>query len=129
MGGRSSGRRRRAGVRLLAPVVAAVAGLSACSSGGSTGAAGGSPIVIGGTSDLSAQFSTNGRGLQAGLQIAVDAVNKDGGIGGRQVKLVFLDDAAQVSRGVANATQLITQEGAIVIAGHLLSNVCKATSR
>jgi branched-chain amino acid transport system substrate-binding protein len=126
MGGLSSGRRRRGGSRLLAPVVAAVVGLSACSSGGSTGATSG-PIVIGGTSDLSAQFSTNGRGLQAGLQIAVDSINKSGGIDGRQLKLVFLDDAAQVSRGVANATQLITQEGAVVIAGHLLSNICKAT--
>jgi len=112
---------------LLGALAVVAVGLTACSSAGASGGPGGAPIVIGGTSDLSAQFSTNGRGLQAGLQIAVDAINKRGGIDGRPLKLVFLDDAAQVSRGVANATRLVTQEGAVVIAGNLLSNVCKAT--
>jgi branched-chain amino acid transport system substrate-binding protein len=107
-------------------LTAAACSSSTTTGSGSGGSSGKAAIVIGGTSDLSAQFSANGRGLQAGLQIAVDAINKQGGINGHQLKLTFLDDAAQVSRGVANGTQLVNQANARVIAGFLLSNVCKA---
>jgi branched-chain amino acid transport system substrate-binding protein len=99
----------------------AVLALTGCGAG-----AGNKKITIGAMSDLSAQFSANGRGLLSGLRIAVHAINDHGGIDGKQVKLVFLDDTAQVSRGVADATRLIGQERATVIAGFLLSNVCKA---
>jgi branched-chain amino acid transport system substrate-binding protein len=110
--------------QLTAVVAIGALAMTACSSGGSS--SGSRTIVVGGTSDLSAQFSTNGRGLQSGLQIAVDAINKRGGVDGHKLKLVFLDDAAQVSRGVANGTRLLNQDKASVIAGFLLSNVCKA---
>jgi branched-chain amino acid transport system substrate-binding protein len=117
--------RGRRSLALLTIAVATASVATACSSSSAGGGSGGS-ILIGGTSDLSGPFSTNGRGLQSGLQIAVDAVNRQGGINGKKLKLTFLDDAAQVSRGAANGTRLINQHHATVVAGFLLSNVCKA---
>jgi branched-chain amino acid transport system substrate-binding protein len=119
--------RRRRSLVLLTAAVAAAGVATACSSGSASTGSGG-PILIGGTSDLSGPFSTNGRGLQSGLQIAVDAVNRQGGISGKKLKLTFLDDAAQVSRGGANGTLLINQNHVSVVAGFLLSNVCKAVA-
>jgi branched-chain amino acid transport system substrate-binding protein len=117
-------RRRGNALRMTALGICMALAVSACSSGASDGSGG--SIVIGGTSDLSGPFSTNGRGLQAGLQIAIDATNKSGGIDGKKLKLEFLDDQANVSRSVANGTRLVNQNGARVIAGFLLSNTCKA---
>lgn len=131
--------RRRGGrsVRLIAIAVvatAAAAGLVACSGGSSpsgSGSGSGSssnkdPYVIGFTSDFSSNFGYLGLGLKAGLNAYWDAINKQGGINGHPVKMIALDDDSQVNRGVANVTQLITQDHAIAIAGVMYSVICSA---
>ena len=84
------------------------------------------PYVIGFTSDFSSNFGYLGLGLKAGLNSYWDAINKQGGINGHPVKMIALDDDSQVNRGVANVTQLTTQDHAIAIAGVMYSVICSA---
>jgi branched-chain amino acid transport system substrate-binding protein len=129
---RSSGRSVK--FLTIAAVTAAASVLAACSSSGSSSASGSGsasnaskePYVIGFTSDFSSNFGYLGLGLKAGLDSYWDAINKQGGINGHPVKMIALDDDSQVNRGVANVTQLTTQDHAIAIAGVMYSVICSA---
>jgi len=91
--------------------------LAACSGGSSGGssstspsatAAAKSPILIGVSLSLTGDFSTDGQAFQRGYQLWQGVVNKDGGILGRQVKLVILNDASSPTTVVANYQKLIS---------------------
>lgn len=45
-----------------------------------------------------------------GLQLYVEQLNASGGIDGREVELIVLDDSGEASRGAANARRLLNQE-------------------
>lgn len=63
-----------------------------------------------------------------GLMIAVDDVNKAGGIlGGRKIEVIKEDDGSQPSQGVSAIRKLITQDKVVAILGNLNSSVCAAT--
>lgn len=97
-------------------------------SGGGTSTATGTPIQVGFTSDLSAQFATNGQGLKKGLDAYVTHLNRNGGVNGHPINVTYLDDAAQTARGTANVTQLVTQNRVVAITGMLVSNICAAAA-
>jgi branched-chain amino acid transport system substrate-binding protein len=108
-------RQSRFTVGLVCAAVA-VAGLSACRSGGSSSSAAGSTggaITIGASIPLSGPLASFGAFEKWGYQHAVDGVNAKGGIkiDGklRKVKLVLLDDKTDPNQVVNNVTKLITQ--------------------
>eukprot|EP00667_Euglena_gracilis_P003225 EG_transcript_3232 len=74
-------------------------------------------LVVGQTAPLTGPEGEYGRRLARGLQLAFAEANAGGGVGGRNVTLVVLDDAHNVSRAVANARQLLTLHGATLLAG------------
>ena len=100
------------------------------SSGSSSGSSGASKlngeVKLGFTADLSGRFSGNGIGLRNGFQAYVDYANNHGGFGGKKGTAVVLDDASDTPRGLANVTQMITQDQVTAIGGFLLSNICSA---
>ncbi len=96
-------------------------GLAGCG-----GAADPNTLTIGFTADLSGKFSANGQGLRNGFEAYVDRVNRQGGIAGKRVRLVVLDDGGDTSRGLANVTELITRYEARAIGGFLISQGCGA---
>lgn len=55
------------------------------------------------------------------LRVYIDLLNKKGGIGGKTVKLIALDDQGQPSRGSSNARRLITQDQVSLLIGSGLS--------
>jgi branched-chain amino acid transport system substrate-binding protein len=67
-------------------------------------------IRLGTTLPITGPAAVAGEGLVAGISIAVEEVNAAGGIDGRTVELVALDDAFDPPRLVANARRLITEE-------------------
>lgn len=67
-------------------------------------------IKIGLTGPYTGAAAVAGQGLRAGVQIAVDEVNAAGGIDGRQVELVALDDGFEIPKLVANMKRLISQD-------------------
>ncbi len=67
-------------------------------------------ITIGATLPLTGTAAVAGQGLQAGMKIAADELNAQGGIGGRQVKLDLLDDGYTADRVVTNVRRLVSQD-------------------
>jgi len=97
-------------VRFLSSAAAALvtaAVLVGCGSGG-TGAQSKSPILIGASLSLTGDFSSDGQAFQRGYQLWQSDVNSHGGILGRQVKLIILNDNSSPATVVANYQKLIT---------------------
>ena len=67
-------------------------------------------ITIGATLPLTGTAAVAGQGLQAGLKIAAEEINANGGIGGRKVELKLLDDGFTPDRVVTNVRRLVSQE-------------------
>jgi len=57
-----------------------------------------------------------------GMRIYFDRLNKNGGIDGKTVRLVIQDDQGEASRGAANATRLINQDGVKLLINSSLSS-------
>jgi branched-chain amino acid transport system substrate-binding protein len=105
------------------------AGSGSATSSASCASSAGS-LTIGATNDLSGPLSgLGGLGQAAGLQAAVDAANKAGGVACKQLKLVSLDDANVTSRAIGNITQLTTQNGAVAVTGFTASAACLAAQK
>lgn len=107
---------------LLAAALSTALLVSGCGNisddGGGAAAAGEAPpgvtetaITVGATLPLTGTAAVAGQGLEAGLRIAADEINAAGGINGRQVELVLLDDAFAPDRVVTNVRRLVSQEG------------------
>jgi branched-chain amino acid transport system substrate-binding protein len=88
--------------------------LAACSSsGGSSNASGGnnkSPILIGTSLSLTGDFSADGQAFQRGYLLWQNYVNAHGGLLGRKVKMVFLNDQSSPTTVATNYTKLIASD-------------------
>jgi len=73
------------------------------------------PITIGFINHLSGDINLYGQSMKLGTQLAVDAVNKSGGINGRPLNVEYLDDASQINQAVAAAHKLIQEKVPIAI--------------
>ncbi len=92
--------------RRLAGAVAAVA-LLAFSSASQAQAPSGEPIKIGFAMALTGPLAANGKQALLGMQIWEDQINKQGGLLGRPVKLVYYDDQTQPATVPGLYTKLI----------------------
>ncbi|WP_417068055.1 ABC transporter substrate-binding protein [Niveibacterium terrae] len=68
------------------------------------------PITIGQSVDLSGPTQSLGRDYFSGAKLCFDVSNAAGGIGGRPLRLLQLDDGGQAARAVANVARLLNQE-------------------
>jgi branched-chain amino acid transport system substrate-binding protein len=91
---------------LAAAALVATSVLAGCGSGG-TGTQSESPIVIGASLSLTGAFSSDGQAFQRGYELWQSDVNSHGGILGRQVKLIILNDNSSTTQVVSNYKQLI----------------------
>lgn len=73
-------------------------------------------VKLGTTLPITGVAATAGLGLVAGVQIALDEANANGGVDGRTFELVALDDGFDPPRLVANARRLIEEEGVYAMA-------------
>ena len=98
--------------RFLALGAAAIlaAGLAAgCSSSGSGGSGGSkSPLLIGASLSLTGDFSADGQAYEKGYELWAHDVNAHGGLLGRKVQLVILNDNSSPTQVDTNYTDLIT---------------------
>jgi len=74
-------------------------------------------IIIGQSAPLSGPSGDIGRDIRDGAQAVFTKVNASGGVGGRQIELVTIDDANDRKRAGANAKVLIEERNAIVLFG------------
>lgn len=78
---------------------------------------GSSEIVIGMSAALSGPSAALGRGMRVGVEAYLKRVNDNGGLQGRRVRLVALDDSYQADPVEENMRRLIDQEQALAVLG------------
>ena len=84
-------------------------------------------ILLGQSAPLSGNFSELGRAYRDGANLYFDKINSAGGINGRRVKLITLDDAYDAKRAVANTRRLIEKDRVIALFGHMFTNTVFAS--
>jgi branched-chain amino acid transport system substrate-binding protein len=77
----------------------------------------GAPIVLGQTTSLTGPAGDFAKLVVEGMQASFDEANRSGGVSGRPIKLVTLDDAFDGPKALANAKKLVEEEKAIAIVG------------
>ena len=85
--------------------------LSACSggvAGGGDSDSGDGPVKFGMLAPFSGSEAAFGDYMKFGAQLAIDEVNADGGVNGRQIELVTEDDACDATAAVAAAQKLVS---------------------
>jgi len=83
------------------------------------------PILIGYAANLSGRISELGRTGFNGVQLAIEEVNRRGGIHGHTVKLLTRDNRGDAARA-AEGTRELVDAGCAVIIGHMLSSMSVA---
>lgn len=81
-----------------------------------TGSAG-TPIRLGVIAPLSGPGTSYGLGIKQGAEMAIDEINKAGGITGRQIQLILVDDASNPAQSVTAMQRLVSQEAVDLIVG------------
>ena len=76
-------------------------------------------ILIGQSAALSGPAEQLGKEMKAGAEAYFDVVNKSGGINGRKIKLISLDDGYEPERAAANTRKLIDEEKVLALFGYV----------
>jgi branched-chain amino acid transport system substrate-binding protein len=84
------------------------------------------PYKIGTLQPLSGAAAAGGKTALVGTQMAVDAINKSGGINGRPVELIIADYESKPDVGRRKAEKLVVEDEVDAHQGGFLSNVCLA---
>jgi branched-chain amino acid transport system substrate-binding protein len=73
------------------------------------------PLLIGQTADFSGPQAAGVKETTVAAQAYFEQVNKQGGVNGRRIELVSVDDGFDPKRTVANATALITEKHVLAL--------------
>ena len=104
----------------LAPFTAAILALSAAfASQAQVQGVSKTEILIGTIQDLSGPIAAFGKQARNGMQLRVDEINEQGGIGGRKLKLLVEDSGYDPKRAVLAAQKLVNQDKIFLMAGHV----------
>ncbi len=99
----------------------AFAALAACGAGGAD-----QPIHIGLAGPVN---QAGGRSMRLGAEMAVEEINRAGGINGRPLALVVKDDEANDQKAIAVATELRDDPRIVAVVGHMNSFATRAAAR
>src|SRR5215510_955568 len=84
------------------------------------------PYKIGSLQPLSGAGAAGGKTALVGVQMAVDRINKAGGVNGRPIELVVADDESKPDVGRRKTEKLVVEDKIDVHLGGFLSNICLA---
>lgn len=87
------------------------------------------PIKIGVAGPYTGGSSSMGVSMRDGVRLAIEEVNKNGGVLGRQLVAVERDDEAKNERGVQIAQELINKEQVTATVGYINTGVALASQR
>ncbi len=107
--------RIRTSLSIIAVVVMALGGLSACAQDAINNNQ--APITIGISLSFSGDFKDDGLAMKQGYQLWADTINKNGGLLGRPVQLIILDDQSNPDKVKANYTALIKNDHVNLVFG------------
>ncbi|MBI3705394.1 MAG: ABC transporter substrate-binding protein, partial [Rhizobiales bacterium] len=81
---------------------------------------------VGTEQPLSGAGAAGGKTALVGLQMAIDRINKSGGINGRPVEIVVADDESKPDVGRRKVEKLLVEDKVDAHVGGFLSNICLA---
>src|SRR6187200_912453 len=84
------------------------------------------PYKIGSEQPLSGAGALGGKTALVGLQMAVDRINKNGGVNGRPIEIVVADDESKPDVARRKVEKLLLEDNVDVHVGGFLSNICLA---
>ena len=87
------------------------------------------PIKIGVAGPFTGGSSSMGVSMRDGVRLAIDEINKSGGVLGRQLLAVERDDEAKNERGVQIAQELVNKEKVTAAVGYINTGVALASQR
>jgi branched-chain amino acid transport system substrate-binding protein len=121
-----------AAVGALAALTAALGGSTAY--GGSSAASAAAPIKLGVLTPLTGPFTPWGVQVRAGMALAVNEINRSGGVKGRgqgrMLNLAIADDqSVNTNAAIDGFRRLTQQEGVVSVGGIIGSPIALATSR
>ena len=87
------------------------------------------PIKIGVSGPFTGGSSSMGVSMRDGVRLAVEEINKSGGVLGRKLQVVERDDEAKNERGVQIAQELINKEKVTASVGYINTGVALASQR
>lgn len=113
---------------IVAVVAMILAGLSACTQGGTSTAnfTNATPITIGASISNKADFAADGAAVLKGYQLWAQTVNNSGGLLGRPVRLVILNDDSTQDKVSSNYKTLINKDHVDLILGPFSTLLTKA---
>lgn len=101
-----------------------VVGLLGGCSGGSDGSGSDSDsIVIGAVYPMTGDLADSGKTMQQGIDMAIEEINDEGGIDGKQIEVIYGDSQGDSAKGMTEAERLITQENVDMLIGCYQSGV------
>ena len=103
-------------------IAAAIWGLAGISSAAEN-------IKIGVAGPFTGGSSSMGVSMRDGVKLAVDEINKSGGVLGRKLQIIERDDEAKNERGVQIAQELINKEKVTAAVGYINTGVALASQR
>ena len=106
-----------------------IATAAALAAFGTTLAFAADPIKIGVAGPFTGGSSSMGVSMRDGVRLAIDEINKSGGVLGRQLVAVERDDEAKNERGVQIAQELINKEKVTATVGYINTGVALASQR
>src|SRR4051812_31877317 len=112
---------RRISAKLLVCVLAASFGCKKEQANPAGGAAAKGDIVVGEVGSMTGTEATFGTSSDRGIQLALTEVNASGGIKGRQVSVIALDDEGKPEEAATAATRLIASEHVTALLGEVAS--------
>lgn len=87
------------------------------SSGEGDSTSNGETIKIGANLELSGAVASYGQGIEAGLDLAVKEINAEGGIDGKQIEVVKVDNKSDGAEATNAAIKLTSQDNVVAIIG------------
>jgi branched-chain amino acid transport system substrate-binding protein len=95
---------------------------SANSSNTATTVASGNEILIGEVGSLTGSEATFGTSTRDGIELAIKQINDAGGIKGKKLRTIVLDDQGKPEEAATAVTKLITQDKVTAILGEVASS-------
>ena len=122
---------KKLGMMVLAFVLVLSLALTGCSakkdnSAGSTGGSTGGTIKVGANYELSGAVATYGNDSLNGFKMAIDEVNKAGGVLGKQIEVISKDNKSDAAQATSAAGALASQ-GVVLMVGPATSGNFRAT--
>lgn len=106
---------------LLSSLLTLGVGLSSCTKNADTPSSSTGDILVGQYGSMTGSEATFGISTDKGVRLAIDEVNAKGGIKGRKIKLITLDNQGKSDESRQVVTRLIAQDKVVAVIGEVAS--------